>query len=113
MKKLAAQTHKDRVHSFNAKLESLSEHHDIPKVSYFTLFLLLYRTDLSCFRLDLDKKLSQYRLLFIYVLPVYHFTRALCTQLALGNISFCLHESQSAWGSDDVDGSYFVTIDLS
>lgn len=38
MKKLAAQTHKDRVHSFNAKLESLSEHHDIPKVSYFTLF---------------------------------------------------------------------------
>ena len=30
--KLASQTHKDRVHEFNAKLESLSEHHDIPKV---------------------------------------------------------------------------------
>lgn len=57
MKKLAAQTHKDRVHSFNAKLESLSEHHDIPKVSYFTLFFfLLYYTNLSSFRLDLDKK---------------------------------------------------------
>ena len=30
--KLASQTHKDRVHEFNAKLEALSEHHDIPKV---------------------------------------------------------------------------------
>ncbi|KAB5591347.1 Protein FAM32A [Ceratobasidium theobromae] len=30
--KLASKTHKDRVHEFNAKLESLSEHHDIPKV---------------------------------------------------------------------------------
>ncbi|KAG8716938.1 hypothetical protein FRC08_008511 [Ceratobasidium sp. 394] len=30
--KLASQTHKDRVHDFNAKLEALSEHHDIPKV---------------------------------------------------------------------------------
>lgn len=33
MTKLAKQTHKDRVHEFNEKLESLSEHHDIPKVS--------------------------------------------------------------------------------
>ncbi|THH13589.1 hypothetical protein EW146_g6651 [Bondarzewia mesenterica] len=32
VKKLATKTHKDRVHEFNAKLESLSEHHDIPKV---------------------------------------------------------------------------------
>jgi protein FAM32A len=32
VKKLANKTHKDRVHEFNAKLESLSEHHDIPKV---------------------------------------------------------------------------------
>ncbi|TFY80025.1 hypothetical protein EWM64_g3986 [Hericium alpestre] len=32
VKKLAGKTHKDRVHEFNAKLESLSEHHDIPKV---------------------------------------------------------------------------------
>ncbi|KZT02446.1 DUF1754-domain-containing protein [Laetiporus sulphureus 93-53] len=30
--KLANQTHKDRVHEFNSKLEALSEHHDIPKV---------------------------------------------------------------------------------
>jgi len=30
--KQAHMTHKDRVHEFNAKLESLSEHHDIPKV---------------------------------------------------------------------------------
>ncbi|KAI9460537.1 hypothetical protein BJY52DRAFT_1211413 [Lactarius psammicola] len=32
VKKLAGKTHKDRVHEFNSKLESLSEHHDIPKV---------------------------------------------------------------------------------
>lgn len=32
MAKLAGQTHKDRVADFNAKLEALSEHHDIPKV---------------------------------------------------------------------------------
>nr|AFB35533.1 putative C31G5.21 protein [Volvariella volvacea] len=30
--KLAGKTHKDRVAEFNAHLESLSEHHDIPKV---------------------------------------------------------------------------------
>ncbi|PPQ97830.1 hypothetical protein CVT26_012940 [Gymnopilus dilepis] len=30
--KLANKTHKDRVAEFNAHLESLSEHHDIPKV---------------------------------------------------------------------------------
>ncbi|EKM84125.1 hypothetical protein AGABI1DRAFT_81835 [Agaricus bisporus var. burnettii JB137-S8] len=30
--KLAGKTHKDRVNDFNAKLEALSEHHDIPKV---------------------------------------------------------------------------------
>jgi hypothetical protein len=33
VKKLAGKTHKDRVHEYNTKLESLSEHHDIPKVS--------------------------------------------------------------------------------
>ncbi|VDB86585.1 unnamed protein product [Peniophora sp. CBMAI 1063] len=32
IKREAGKTHKDRVHEFNAKLESLSEHHDIPKV---------------------------------------------------------------------------------
>jgi protein FAM32A len=30
--KLADTTHKERVNQFNAKLEALSEHHDIPKV---------------------------------------------------------------------------------
>ncbi|KAM5533951.1 hypothetical protein V8D89_012376 [Ganoderma adspersum] len=30
--RLASKTHKDRVSEFNAKLEALSEHHDIPKV---------------------------------------------------------------------------------
>lgn len=30
--KIAHKTHKDRVNEFNAKLEALSEHHDIPKV---------------------------------------------------------------------------------
>ncbi|KII94094.1 hypothetical protein PLICRDRAFT_153443 [Plicaturopsis crispa FD-325 SS-3] len=30
--KMATKTHKDRVSEFNSKLESLSEHHDIPKV---------------------------------------------------------------------------------
>jgi hypothetical protein len=34
VKKLAGKTHKDRVHEFNSKLESLSEHHDIPKVNF-------------------------------------------------------------------------------
>lgn len=32
MAKLAGKTHKDRVAEFNNHLESLSEHHDIPKV---------------------------------------------------------------------------------
>ncbi|OJA19544.1 carbomoyl phosphate synthetase large subunit [Rhizopogon vesiculosus] len=30
--RLARKTHKDRVNELNARLESLSEHHDIPKV---------------------------------------------------------------------------------
>ncbi|KAJ8481202.1 hypothetical protein ONZ45_g6528 [Pleurotus djamor] len=30
--KMAHKTHKDRVNEFNSHLESLSEHHDIPKV---------------------------------------------------------------------------------
>lgn len=34
MAKLANKTHKDRVNEFNTHLESLSEHHDIPKVIY-------------------------------------------------------------------------------
>ncbi|KAJ3808294.1 hypothetical protein F5876DRAFT_46306 [Lentinula aff. lateritia] len=35
--KLANKTHKDRVNEFNSHLESLSEHHDIPKVRIFFL----------------------------------------------------------------------------
>lgn len=30
---MGAQTHKDRVNEFNSKLDKLSEHHDMPKVS--------------------------------------------------------------------------------
>ena len=35
--KLADKTHKDRVSEFNAHLEALSEHHDIPKVGQVVL----------------------------------------------------------------------------
>ena len=37
VEKLANKTHKDRVNEFNAHLESLSEHHDIPKVTEFCI----------------------------------------------------------------------------
>jgi hypothetical protein len=37
--KLANKTHKDRVNEFNAHLESLSEHHDIPKVTGFVVIV--------------------------------------------------------------------------
>ncbi|KAF7307092.1 hypothetical protein MIND_00502500 [Mycena indigotica] len=52
--KVAAKSHKDRVSEFNAHLESLSEHHDIPKV--FTLSTIVLRA-LTHFRTrsDLDK----------------------------------------------------------
>ena len=40
MAKLAGKTHKDRVNEFNAHLESLSEHHDIPKVHRTHLIVL-------------------------------------------------------------------------
>lgn len=56
---MASKTHKDRVHEFNAKLESLSEHHDIPKVRGLVhKFVLIHadavlrrlgRVDVSCF----------------------------------------------------------------
>lgn len=35
--KAAAKTHKERVAEFNEKLENLSEHYDIPKVSFPSL----------------------------------------------------------------------------
>lgn len=50
VKKLATTTHKDRVHEFNAKLETLSEHHDIPKVGLLLLFFSVARhTDCRAF----------------------------------------------------------------
>ena len=54
--KLAGKTHKDRVAEFNNHLESLSEHHDIPKVctsiAYITRNMF---TDYYIARLDQDK----------------------------------------------------------
>jgi len=38
--KMAKKTHKDRVADFNKHLESLSEHHDIPKVYFLPVILL-------------------------------------------------------------------------
>ena len=56
VKKLAGKTHKDRVHEFNTKLETLSEHHDIPKVSKVPLCNWLVPHLINAFiRLDLDK----------------------------------------------------------
>lgn len=52
---MAAKTHKDRVSEFNAHLESLSEHHDIPKVSlFFAVGLVIYPYHVTPphFRLD-------------------------------------------------------------
>ena len=40
--KLAKKTHKDRVNEFNAHLESLSEHHDIPKVNGFGVIVKIW-----------------------------------------------------------------------
>ena len=53
VKKLAGKTHKDRVNDLNTKLEALSEHHDIPKVS-ITDNLLVPRL-ISFIRSVLDK----------------------------------------------------------
>jgi hypothetical protein len=53
VKKLAGKTHKDRVNDLNTKLEALSEHHDIPKVS--TTDNLLVPRLISFIRLVLDK----------------------------------------------------------
>lgn len=55
VKKLATKTHKDRVHEFNSKLEALSEHHDIPKVSKALLVRLASLLISSSSRSDLAK----------------------------------------------------------
>jgi hypothetical protein len=52
--KLAKKTHKDRVADFNKHLETLSEHHDIPKVSKYPTALLQPNLTAS-FRLVPDK----------------------------------------------------------
>jgi hypothetical protein len=55
VKKLARKTHKDRVHEFNTKLESLSEHHDIPKVNITGHFFGASSNRIISLRLVLDK----------------------------------------------------------
>lgn len=55
VKKLAKQTHKDRVHLFNEKLEALSEHHDIPKASKCTYSIGLEHCSHWLIRLAQDK----------------------------------------------------------
>ncbi|KAI0275019.1 hypothetical protein BC834DRAFT_1037602 [Gloeopeniophorella convolvens] len=50
VKKLAGKTHKDRVHEFNSKLESLSEHHDIPKDRWEALFVYSFITKFTQLR---------------------------------------------------------------
>ena len=60
VKKLAGKTHKDRVNELNTKLETLSEHHDIPKVSA-TGNLLVSRLIKTSIRLVLDKTVMENR----------------------------------------------------
>ena len=50
-------THKDRVHEFNQKLDSLSEHHDIPKVCYPNLVVRAQTNGVFPHRLDPDNDL--------------------------------------------------------
>lgn len=45
--KLAGMTHKDRVAEFNNHLESLSEHHDIPKVCKYMFLSVLKLTGID------------------------------------------------------------------
>lgn len=50
--KEAKRSHKDKVDAFNEHLSSLSEHHDIPKVSFFVeaydnLFLFMFAPSIS------------------------------------------------------------------
>lgn len=60
VKKLAGKTHKDRVNELNTKLETLSEHHDIPKVNYIGN-LLVSRLINASIRLVLDKTVMENR----------------------------------------------------
>ena len=60
MKKLAGKTHKDRVNELNTKLETLSEHHDIPKVNSIGN-LLVSRLINASIRLVLDKTVMENR----------------------------------------------------
>jgi hypothetical protein len=58
VKKLAGKTHKDRVNDFNTKLEALSEHHDIPKVSTSDN-MSVPRLNSTSIRLVLDKVMGR------------------------------------------------------
>ena len=60
VKKLAGKTHKDRVNELNTKLETLSEHHDIPKVNSIGN-LLVSRLINASIRLVLDKTVVENR----------------------------------------------------
>ena len=60
VKKLAGKTHKDRVNELNTKLETLSEHHDIPKVNSIGN-LLVSRLINASIRLVLDKTVMENR----------------------------------------------------
>ena len=57
--KQAHMTHKDRVHEFNAKLEALSEHHDIPKVCGLNLLVRAQANGVFPHRLDPDNDLRR------------------------------------------------------
>ena len=57
--KQAHMTHKDRVHEFNAKLEALSEHHDIPKVCGLNPLVRAQANGVFPHRLDPDNDLRR------------------------------------------------------
>ena len=59
VKKLAGKTHKDRVNELNTKLETLSEHHDIPKVNPIGN-LLVSRLINASIRSVLDKTVMEH-----------------------------------------------------
>lgn len=65
--KLAGMTHKDRVAEFNNHLESLSEHHDIPKVGSYIHRLAMNPHSKKSIRLDLGNVSSGLSWSFEYV----------------------------------------------
>lgn len=49
VRKEARKSHKDRVSEFNAKLEALSEHHDLPRVGLADQCVLVFHADICFF----------------------------------------------------------------